>query len=70
MDTVIRMASSLGLEVVAEGVDHERQQQILRSFGCQYLQGYLHGRPADAEASRQLDETSLTRQLGVDLPQA
>ena len=70
IETVIRMASSLGLEVVAEGVETPQQAEMLRALGCHYLQGYLYGRPADPQASRELYERSLNDQLRVDLQEA
>jgi EAL domain-containing protein (putative c-di-GMP-specific phosphodiesterase class I) len=70
VETVIRMASSLGLEVVAEGVENEEQVRILRSYGCHYLQGYLYGQPADAGSSQDLYEASLKDLLQVDLLEA
>ncbi len=39
---VISMSHSLGFEVVAEGVDCERQSQLLRSMGCDQIQGFLY----------------------------
>jgi EAL domain-containing protein (putative c-di-GMP-specific phosphodiesterase class I) len=42
---IISMAHSLGLEVVAEGVETPRQADFLRAAGCEKLQGYLFGRP-------------------------
>lgn len=68
VETVIKMASSLGLEVVAEGVEHDQQVEWLRFFGCHYLQGYLYGKPADGAASEALYRLSLDRQLGLALP--
>lgn len=50
----IEMAHSLGLTVVAEGVETPGQQTLLRSLGCDYAQGYLYARPipaADVEGS-------------------
>lgn len=70
IETVIRMASSLGLEVVAEGVETSQQAVMLKTLGCHYLQGFLYGRPADPEASRELYERSLNQQLRVDLLEA
>ncbi|MDC0663501.1 bifunctional diguanylate cyclase/phosphodiesterase [Marinobacter sp. SS21] len=42
---VISMAHSMGLEVVAEGVEDERQLQFLQGLGCNYGQGYLFSKP-------------------------
>lgn len=46
----IAMAHSLGLKVVAEGVETEDQLAILKEQDCDYAQGYLLGRPVSAEA--------------------
>lgn len=42
---IVAMASSLGLNVTAEGVESQQQADFLRDIGCQTLQGYLFGRP-------------------------
>ena len=43
---IISMAHSLDLEVVGEGVETQSQADHLIALGCDYLQGYLYGRPA------------------------
>ena len=43
--TIIAMANSLGLDVIAEGVETIEQRQILLDSGCRHFQGYLYGRP-------------------------
>jgi len=43
---IITLGGSLGLEVVAEGVETQKHLQGLREVGCQIVQGYLLGRPA------------------------
>jgi len=53
VDAILAMARSLGLDVVAEGVETEAQRAYLESRGCQGFQGYLFSRPlapADVEA--------------------
>jgi EAL domain-containing protein (putative c-di-GMP-specific phosphodiesterase class I) len=48
ISAILALASSLGLEVVAEGIETEQQRQILLDMGCVYGQGYLFGRPQNA----------------------
>jgi EAL domain-containing protein (putative c-di-GMP-specific phosphodiesterase class I) len=45
---IIRLAKSLGLTTVAEGVETEAQRALLLAEGCDCLQGYLWGRPVPA----------------------
>lgn len=43
--TIVNLAHSLGLSVVAEGIETESQYQALREMGCEYAQGYHFSRP-------------------------
>jgi EAL domain-containing protein (putative c-di-GMP-specific phosphodiesterase class I) len=43
--TIISMAESLGLEVIAEGVETEEQRLGLKEKGCTHYQGYLFSKP-------------------------
>lgn len=45
VQTIISLAHSLGLEVVAEGVETEEQAKLLRLFRCDQMQGYLFSKP-------------------------
>jgi diguanylate cyclase (GGDEF)-like protein/PAS domain S-box-containing protein len=47
--TIIEMGRSLGMEVIAEGVESRRQLQFLRSNACHFGQGRLFGEPCTAE---------------------
>jgi diguanylate cyclase len=49
VDGVVRLAHSLGLTVVAEGVEGVEQDRILRHLACDAAQGYLYARPAAAD---------------------
>ena len=56
INTIIGMAASLGLEVLAEGVETPAQRDFLQTHGCGLFQGYLFSRPASlAEFELQLD---------------
>jgi diguanylate cyclase (GGDEF)-like protein/PAS domain S-box-containing protein len=48
IDAIIDLADVLGFAVVAEGVETEKQAEILRSTACDTFQGYLYSRPISA----------------------
>ncbi|MGU1736005.1 putative bifunctional diguanylate cyclase/phosphodiesterase [Pseudomonas aeruginosa] len=49
---IVALAQSMGLRVVAEGIEHQDQALFLREHGCDFGQGYWYGRPQPAEALR------------------
>jgi diguanylate cyclase (GGDEF)-like protein len=46
---IVTMGHALGLKVLAEGVETEEQAGVLRTHGCDEVQGYLYSRPVSAE---------------------
>lgn len=48
IEAILKVAKSLNLDVVAEGVETEEQAQALRNIGCELAQGWLFGRPVTA----------------------
>jgi diguanylate cyclase (GGDEF)-like protein/PAS domain S-box-containing protein len=50
LDAIVAMARSLGLSVVAEGIEDEEQAAALRVLGCDEGQGFLFWRPMTADA--------------------
>jgi len=51
---IVAMARSLGIAVVAEGVENAEQGQTLTQLGCEWMQGYFYGRPVSGEDFSQL----------------
>jgi diguanylate cyclase (GGDEF)-like protein len=48
VDAILRLAGTLDLEVVAEGIETREQAEMLRSLGCTLGQGYYYARPSEA----------------------
>lgn len=56
---VIMLGHSMGLDIVAEGIEEESQVEFLRSLQCDKMQGFYFARPVDvAEALRMLEENA------------
>lgn len=51
------MASTLGLEVIAEGVETAEQKGMLLNAGCHHFQGYLFAKPMPIDQFNQLLKT-------------
>ena len=56
---IVNLAHSLGLDVIAEGIETELQLNILRELGCEYGQGYLFASPLDSQATFKLMKSGL-----------
>jgi predicted signal transduction protein with EAL and GGDEF domain len=46
---IMSLGRSLGMEMVAEGVETAKQASLLKSLGCEYAQGYFYSKPIDQE---------------------
>jgi EAL domain-containing protein (putative c-di-GMP-specific phosphodiesterase class I) len=51
VSAIIALAHALQIQVVAEGVENEAQREFLRSCGCDFIQGFLVGKPVDADTA-------------------
>jgi EAL domain-containing protein (putative c-di-GMP-specific phosphodiesterase class I) len=45
----MKMVKELGKKIVVEGVENQEMVDILKSFGCDYMQGYFFSKPVPAE---------------------
>ncbi len=59
VESIIAIAKSLKLDLIAEGVETEEQKEFLLSKGCKKVQGYLYSRPIPAEEVKKLLGTYL-----------
>jgi diguanylate cyclase (GGDEF)-like protein/PAS domain S-box-containing protein len=58
--TIVTFARELGMEAIAEGVETEAQLDQLKTWNCQYGQGYLISKPMDKESAQQMVAATLT----------
>ena len=60
VDAIVSLSHSLGLEIVAEGIEDSAAAEHLSRLGCEFGQGFLYGRPAPGQAA----DASLLRAAG------
>jgi len=58
--SVIRIAKSKKIETIAEGIENNVQESILRMAGCDYAQGFLYGKPMPPEELQRFFEQNLS----------
>jgi diguanylate cyclase (GGDEF)-like protein/PAS domain S-box-containing protein len=63
---IVRLAGTLEVEVIAEGIETETERELLAGMGCQYGQGYLLSVPLEAAQAEEL--LSLGLGLAPELP--
>lgn len=61
IDTIIRLAHTMGYNVIAEGVETAEQVKILKRLGCDYVQGYYFSRPVQADKIPEIMDAGLSR---------
>jgi EAL domain-containing protein (putative c-di-GMP-specific phosphodiesterase class I) len=66
VDAILRLARALGMGSVAEGVEMNRQSDLLLAAGCDFGQGYWFARPLAAESVREFLRTATTDDLRVE----
>ncbi|MCR4792004.1 MAG: bifunctional diguanylate cyclase/phosphodiesterase [Lachnospiraceae bacterium] len=52
--SIIQIGHILGLKVISEGVEAEEQLKVLRDIGCDFIQGFIWGRPLPSEEAEKL----------------
>lgn len=53
IEAVVKLADGFSLEVIAEGIETEEQEMLMRHYNCDEGQGYLYGRPMTVDAFEQ-----------------
>jgi diguanylate cyclase (GGDEF)-like protein/PAS domain S-box-containing protein len=66
VEGITRLARTLEVEVIAEGIESEIERELLAGMGCQFGQGYLLSVPVDAESAGSM--LRLGRRLVTELP--
>ena len=54
VEGIVRLAGTLEVEVIAEGIETETERELLAGMGCQYGQGYLLSVPVEAAKAEAL----------------
>ncbi len=60
VEAIVNLAHNLSLEVVAEGIETEIQEEILKKINCNYGQGYLYSRPVNG-----MEADTLIKKWGI-----
>src|SRR6185437_11534047 len=67
VEGIVRLARTLEVEVIAEGIETETERELLAGMGCQFGQGYLLSVPVDAGTAAAMLESG--GPLACELPQ-
>ena len=70
IDSIVRLADSLDISVVAEGIETAEHWAYIASLGCRSGQGYYFSRPLNEEAALALAEERFAKPWPVPTPQS
>ena len=59
VESIVHMVNRLGYETIAEGVEEQEQFDYLKKIGCEYIQGFLLGKPMPEEQLEELFESQV-----------
>ena len=62
--SVIHIANTKGIGTIAEGVENEKQEEMLRAFGCGQVQGFRYGKPMTAKEAETLLRENMKQHEG------
>jgi diguanylate cyclase (GGDEF)-like protein/PAS domain S-box-containing protein len=68
VSTILQLARSMNLNVVAEGVENTDQLRLLGTMGCKCAQGFYFSKPVDADAARRLLEPDPAQRIVASEP--
>ena len=67
IESILGLGRSLTTTIVAEGVETDLQNELLRELGCEYAQGFLFARPMEVEAWEQwIRNDNWRRTMGIE----
>jgi EAL domain-containing protein (putative c-di-GMP-specific phosphodiesterase class I) len=52
VNAIMSLGKSLGMEVIAEGIEQSAEAEHLRGWGCEYGQGYVFSKPLDVASAK------------------
>ncbi len=63
---IVQIAKTMGMDLVAEGIETNEQLTQLKRLGCQFGQGYLFSRPLSSDKMANFFTAALQKQIGVE----
>ncbi|TKD52815.1 putative bifunctional diguanylate cyclase/phosphodiesterase [Sphingomonas baiyangensis] len=70
IQAIVTLAAALDMETTAEGVEVQDEIELIRGLGCSHIQGYVYGRPMDAEAAVALSRKGFAQPGGYRISRA